>query len=758
MQRVKTFFTQNYGLIFGFLLWGFLFIKYLWPVLIDRTQVIHGDTVWCYGIFHYFWESVLQGQIPYWNPYHHGGEPFHFLISHFRLLDPTMVLPLIIAKLFNPNLFDLYYWSEMGREFLYIIGVFCLMKYIFKKPYIVLLLTIAFLTLFQWIPQSQLKRYSSEWTPWLFLAAIYAYQTGSKRAIWITFYVAGMIVGASSYHFIYSFVYSGVFIFLMALFNRKEFFGFCRRHFATLAMGATLFTVMCGPLISNYLNRGSIFPVTRVYGARDHFIDHYKKEGTTSINAPYEAVFLTPSSYTGDTLTLLRLKNYFVRHGDPLYVLVLFFMLLGLIRVRSRYKWILFITSLTCIAFAFGNLPGYRFLYEHIPIFGAIRHTSAFFYPTEIAVLIFVGWGIRDALETKDPSFKYKIQTVLSILFIAVIYKFSWVWCVVLYFCLMVGPSKKRIWPVFLLVLMILGVCIRNTPNPLSPMLIGRNAAIRQPPYIYKEIADHGFKPKAIRFDPTRIYALPRPNFIHYEGLLLKKNLALSTILEPPSGETEVPYTKYWEDFVIGNMVLYWPSAYVDIYLMGEQQIHAFFDVMGVDQPILRFYPMERVFSLSGKDQQKEFSKRSSPRFRLTEKLLFLDGDSDSDRLDSNQTFHSSLKRPFRAHIPYELLSFNANFLSVRVNPASEGYLLFNDTFDPNWKVRINGKPGHIERANLGFKAVKLAPGPSLVEFLYFPASFVYATWVYILINLIAVGYLSVLGVKKCLKGLKSQV
>jgi len=577
MQRVKTFFTQNYGLIFGFFLWGFLFIKYLWPVLIDRTQVINGDTLWWYGIYHYFWESVLQGQIPYWNPYHHGGEPFYFLISHYRLLDPTMVLPLIIAKLFNPNLFDLYLWSEMGREFLYFIGVFCLMKYIFKKPYIVLLLTIAFLLLLHWEPNSQLKRYSSEWTPWLFLAAIYAYQTGSKRALLITFYVAGMIVGASSYHFIFSFVFSGVFIFLMALFYQKEFFGFCRRHFKTLAMGATLFIVMCGPLISSYLNRGSIFPVTRVYGARDHFIDHYKKEGTTSINAPYEAVFLTPSFFMGNNLTLRELKYHFFRPGDFLYVLIFFFMVLGLIRGRFRYKWILLTTTLTCIAFANGNLPGYRFLYEHIPIFGAIRHTIAFYFTTEIAALIFVGYGIRDALETKDTSLKHSIQVLLLVLFIAVLYELPRVWCGAFYLCFIARPSKMRIWPVFLLVLLIFAVYIRNTRNPLSPMLMDRIAAIHRPHDIYKEIADHGFKPKAIRFDPTRIYALPRPAYLLYEGLLLKKNLALSTVLEPASGETEVPYTKYWKSPTLSNRVLYWPSAYVDIYLMGEQQIHAFF-------------------------------------------------------------------------------------------------------------------------------------------------------------------------------------
>ena len=47
--------------------------------------------------------------------------------------------------------------------------------------------------------------------------------------------------------------------------------------------------------------------------------------------------------------------------------------------------------------------------------------------------------------------------------------------------------------------------------------------------------------------------------------------------------------------------------------------------------------------------------------------------------------------------------------------------LLLNDRFDPNWKVRVDGKPETLLRCNYIMRGVYLTPGAHTVEFRFQP-------------------------------------
>src|SRR5688572_5088862 len=111
-----NFLRKYHDVFFATLLYFGTFVWILAPVLIDRTHVVVSDLITHYGLFHYFWESVKQGVLPLWNPYHHGGEPFYFNFSAFAFLDPTMLVPLAIVRLFDPDLLLLYHWYNVFRE------------------------------------------------------------------------------------------------------------------------------------------------------------------------------------------------------------------------------------------------------------------------------------------------------------------------------------------------------------------------------------------------------------------------------------------------------------------------------------------------------------------------------------------------------------------------------------------------------------------------------------------------------------------
>jgi hypothetical protein len=52
------------------------------------------------------------------------------------------------------------------------------------------------------------------------------------------------------------------------------------------------------------------------------------------------------------------------------------------------------------------------------------------------------------------------------------------------------------------------------------------------------------------------------------------------------------------------------------------------------------------------------------------------------------------------------------------------GYLLLLDSFSDDWRAAVDGRPATIVRANGLFRAVRLNPGPHVVEFRYRPRAF----------------------------------
>jgi uncharacterized membrane protein YfhO len=50
-----------------------------------------------------------------------------------------------------------------------------------------------------------------------------------------------------------------------------------------------------------------------------------------------------------------------------------------------------------------------------------------------------------------------------------------------------------------------------------------------------------------------------------------------------------------------------------------------------------------------------------------------------------------------------------------------DGYLVLLDSYDPNWRATVDGRPVVLRRANLAFRAVELPSGRHVVEFSYRP-------------------------------------
>jgi uncharacterized membrane protein YfhO len=80
----------------------------------------------------------------------------------------------------------------------------------------------------------------------------------------------------------------------------------------------------------------------------------------------------------------------------------------------------------------------------------------------------------------------------------------------------------------------------------------------------------------------------------------------------------------------------------------------------------------------------------------------------------------------------------------LQANVRSPAVLLLNDKYDPNWKVRVDGKPETLLRCNYLMRGVYVQPGQHTVEFRFeSPVGTFYVSLAAAFVGLLLVGYLA---------------
>jgi hypothetical protein len=117
--------------------------------------------------------------------------------------------------------------------------------------------------------------------------------------------------------------------------------------------------------------------------------------------------------------------------------------------------------------------------------------------------------------------------------------------------------------------------------------------------------------------------------------------------------------------------------------------------------------------ALMGKDFNWELEAHFNPRFDSTKGVLV------------------SEYPPPASGVPGLPVSASATFIEdglnrvvVRATTPRDGYLSLYDTYNPDWRVEVDGQPATLMRANALFRAVHLVPGDHVVTFTYHPAKF----------------------------------
>ena len=73
-------------------------------LLVKKTTLLHDHLYWGYPPFHFFAETIINGNYPFWNPFAHCGEPFYPILLSAKLLRPIALLTIYVGQLFTHDL------------------------------------------------------------------------------------------------------------------------------------------------------------------------------------------------------------------------------------------------------------------------------------------------------------------------------------------------------------------------------------------------------------------------------------------------------------------------------------------------------------------------------------------------------------------------------------------------------------------------------------------------------------------------------
>ncbi len=153
----------------------------------------------------------------------------------------------------------------------------------------------------------------------------------------------------------------------------------------------------------------------------------------------------------------------------------------------------------------------------------------------------------------------------------------------------------------------------------------------------------------------------------------------------------------------------------------------------GNTAPKLRFVRHAIVCPTEQKAAE-ELKIRSIDELKNTVVLLKPSSGSDSTQhnLDPNRPAEAPLESDKDAIFEAEVSHFSANRaeFAVKVTGKHGGWLVYADSFTPEWTATVDGASVPVERANLAFKAVWLAPGKHDVCFAYDGGFWGWAAWI----------------------------
>ncbi len=654
-------------LVVGLVLAGFVWLE--WDLLRGKVTYIHDSLLW-YPMFHYFAESLYNGVWPLWNPYVHGGEPFHYAWGALRLLDPVTLVSIAVGKAFDVRLFDLYHVNYVLRIVVTTVGVYAVLRRLVARvlsAWVGLIVACwGYLASASMMSVGSLDSFC--WFPWtlLFVLRVMAPDEPRRaRAAVALAYFAGMTVGASIYHWaLPAFVLAG-FVASLLVNRRDDLWRALAQPPRVWLAGIVLFLALAAPLLSLLPERSEIVPAVRLYD-RDRDLSLLAKV----LGVEYGDIEQrSPQVGLGSYQVLWGLVSVSPHYGFPWTGHVArALLLLGLVAGRHRYRFnLIAAAALTLFMYAGPVWPlgwAHKLLYLSFPPLWLVRHLSMFDPFLSFFLLVFIGLGIDRVLSWLAPAEGAPAAAPLPFLpylgralaAVGAAAGLVWLWPLRsnVLGALYPGPALSRLFLATLVAWVLLalaGAPVFRRARYAFPLLLalwvlvgeqwaiarffhqpgdfswtepGGCGCVRQPRKRYFE--DFEFPKRAVRgfaFPERRVAGVHmRKSYFSYVPTLLKINTALEDLLPPRLGGPHVYPEEFPGGYPIG-LYHFWPKRYFQLYDIGETRPALFGTLMGIERPTLEFFA--HYTRMSEKHQEMLFRRERLDRLEdlLTRTVLF---------------------------------------------------------------------------------------------------------------------------------------
>ncbi len=694
-----------------------LFIAFFFPVIFeDKTFFFRDMLHFGYPFKHFIWQSWQEGALPFWNPQILGGIPF-FSLYHAGVFYPPSLLFFLddFGKAFNNYYlfhhlvltFSVYrlarFWNlspeaSVGSAATALLGGYFLsLASLYNHFQTAVWLPLALLCVHRYLQKKQLP---DIWATVLYFA--FMFLAGSPETC---IFIAGIIWGYAVW------VVPG-----------KPVSFFSRTAVLTGAI-----------ILSLGLSAVQLIPTAELMkeSMRSEGVN-FEASANLSMTPSALSAIVLPENQFGFMDTNKKHSRYFLQ-SCFMGLVPLGLLLAGLFsRIKCRAFWYWGVLFFVGFFFAAGRFnPLYSWIYDWVPLLKLFRFPEKFFFLSAFSLVFLVGLGLDvlgkgNAGIRMGPALFAVLVLLVLLVWVAVMepdrdWISGLVTLLVLAMLLVIASSTTRGGVAFRMLavsLLVLELWARN--GSILPMVdksfyeksSDRVTELESPKNLYRiysgkllggeDIPTSNQFPvrKTLMASHFAVKDMLRPNLgmiygLSYAdgltGLDLKSGWLWTNVFikSPPEKRIRIlqrSNVRYWVrgDYKSGGAVVEHfdsalPRAYlVNVGMQGQapQLLNTYYDPA--------FDPLKEVL--------------------LNEKITWLRSEEFSGQV--------------------ERIEYGPNRVRIETHQNSEGMLVLLDTYFPGWKVKVDGLPERIYRANYFYRGVKLGAGRHIVEFSYIPEGF----------------------------------
>ncbi len=700
----------------SFLLWLFVFKN-----LIFGNIPFNGDTNANYLILKYFFNSILNGTFPLWDPYTYLGRHFIYVLSSCALNPFAWVIPLL--HILGFDFYQAYLCFIISYYFLGCLGFWCLLKDVLKDErsaflgFVLLLFSGMGAMLFNQI----LIVYIFVPSVWFLVFAVRFFRSFQTHDfLFMVFTLMVLCVSCFPFYFLTFFLVINLcFVMIFPDVWLDRFHGlkdFVVRRWSVVTAGLLALLIAAGPM--------AVFKIMDAQGDAvfpgRHKCETAGQSGCSDegrLNYGEVAYYGSLGERLPGGRIFEQLDKYDYNSDDFFYIPVIcyFMILLALFTRFDRIRLFVLAVAIGIFLIALGAAsPVHRFFYERIFYFEYFRNLY-FFMAFLIPLVVFFAAAQFKAVRDAQTGITGKLSSFI------VVFTAALMWMVLARQGHVLDVSYVSvILSALIAVLFGFGFFDRRGGQFMVLLLF---VAVIEPWSVFTSYQSH-----------IPAYACQLPRNMNKSEFVWKR----------PLGNT-----------LDRCMPLYHSELYSNFrYMAAMQDSHGLFD----------FFPdilMRYAFQLSLRIPGPVISAYSSSKIMVYDQVLDIsDEDTEifKDALGSRSSiaFVAGLDGPLNklrfpraepakdviiadGNIPnIKAVSFEPNRLILQTRFDRTKFLVYNDAYSSYWRAYVNGRPSTVYRTNMAFKGVHLPPGDNTIEFRYEPPGGVWIYWL-LLVSMITV-------------------